>query len=109
MTKLILDLCGGTGSWSKPYKDNGYKVINVTLPEYDVRCYEPPEDVYGILAAPPCTQFSFARTHAKLPRNLRGGMEIVNACLRIIWECQYRLDKDTQKYSPLKSFFGMYF
>ena len=28
--KIILDLCGGTGSWSKPYKDAGYdvKVIN---------------------------------------------------------------------------------
>lgn len=22
--KIILDLCGGTGSWSKPYKDAGY-------------------------------------------------------------------------------------
>ena len=24
--KIILDLCGGTGSWSKPYKENGYDV-----------------------------------------------------------------------------------
>ena len=24
--KIILDLCGGTGSWSKPYKDAGYDV-----------------------------------------------------------------------------------
>jgi ubiquinone/menaquinone biosynthesis C-methylase UbiE len=24
--KIILDLCGGTGSWSKPYSDNGYDV-----------------------------------------------------------------------------------
>lgn len=22
--KIILDLCGGTGSWSKPYKEAGY-------------------------------------------------------------------------------------
>ncbi len=56
--KIILDLCGGTGAWSKPYKDNGYNVINVTLPEYDVRTYEPPDNVYGILAAPPCTDFA---------------------------------------------------
>jgi len=39
--KRILDLCGGSGSWSKPYKDAGYNVINVTIPEYDVRTYEP--------------------------------------------------------------------
>ena len=24
--KIILDLCGGTGSWSKPYKEAGYDV-----------------------------------------------------------------------------------
>jgi len=36
--KTILDLCGGTGSWSKPFKDNGFKVINIDLKEgWDVR------------------------------------------------------------------------
>lgn len=30
--KIILDLCGGTGSWSKPYKDAGYDVRVITLP-----------------------------------------------------------------------------
>lgn len=34
--KIILDLCGGTGSWSKPYKDAGYTVKVCTLPHYDV-------------------------------------------------------------------------
>ena len=101
-SKLILDLCGGTGAWSRPYKEAGYEVINVTLPEYDVRTYQPPTDVWGILAAPPCTEFSFARTNAKRERNLRDGMEIVEACLRIIWECQYRIKSDVQKFSPLK-------
>jgi len=100
--KIILDLCGGTGAWSKPYADNGYTVINVTLPEYDVRAYAPPKNVYGILAAPPCTMFSFVRTHPKIPRNLQEGMELVIACLKIIWECQYRIEKETQKKSPLK-------
>lgn len=90
--KIILDLCGGTGSWSKYYKDNGYDVRVITLPDYDVRTYEPPENVYGILAAPPCTMFSIARNDktAKEPRDLKGGMEIVNACLRIIHTCLYR-------------------
>lgn len=85
MSKIILDLCGGTGSWSKPYRDAGYDVRVITLPEHDVRTYEPPENVYGILAAPPCTMFSLARTTAKTPRDFKGAMEIVEACLRIIW------------------------
>jgi hypothetical protein len=100
--KVILDLCGGTGSWSKPYKDNGYDVRLITLPENDVRNYKPPENVYGILAAPPCTQFSFARTKAKEKRNLIQGMEIVEACLKIIWQYQYKYKNQYQKKSPLK-------
>lgn len=87
--KIILDLCGGTGAWSKPYKDAGYDVRNITWPEYDVTKYTPPENVYGILAAPPCTMFSMARTVAKTPRDMKGAMEVVNACIRIIAECQY--------------------
>jgi site-specific DNA-cytosine methylase len=87
--KIILDLCGGTGAWSQPYKDAGYDVRVITLPLYDIKTYTPPSNVYGILAAPPCTMFSMARTVAKTPRDLRGAMEVVNACLRIIAECQY--------------------
>jgi len=88
--KIILDLCGGTGAWSKPYREAGYDVRNITLPDYDVRIYKPPENVYGILAAPPCTMFSLARTTAKKPRNLSEGMEIVKACMMIIWECRQK-------------------
>jgi hypothetical protein len=88
--KIILDLCGGTGSWSKPYLESGYDVRLITLPENDVRHYIPPLNVYGILCAPPCTMFSLARTTPKKPRDFREGMEIVEACLRIIWDCQYQ-------------------
>lgn len=56
--KIIIDACGGTGSWSKPYVEAGYNVRLVTLPKYDVLTYIPPKNVYGILAAPPCTDFS---------------------------------------------------
>lgn len=86
--RIILDLCGGTGSWSKPYRDAGYDVRLVTLPENDVRVYKPPNNVYGILAAPPCTMFSLARTRARHPRNFNEGMETVRACLDIIWQCR---------------------
>lgn len=86
--KIILDLCGGTGAWSRPYKDAGYDVRVITAPLFDVKNFIPPKNVYGILAAPPCTMFSLARTTAKKPRDLKGAMEIVSACLKIIWECQ---------------------
>ena len=94
--KIILDLCGGTGAWSKPYKDAGYDVRLITLPDYDVRTYKPPKNVYGVLAAPPCTMFSFARTNAKKPRDLKEGMECVRACLDIIWKLM-EISQDTVK------------
>ena len=99
-SKTILHLCADIGSDSKPYREAGYKVICVGK-DIGVENYEPPENVYGIIANPPCTMFSFCRTNAKKPRDLKHGMELVQACLRIIWECQYRIKKDTQKYSPL--------
>ena len=107
MSKIILDLCGGTVAWSKKYKEAGYIVINVNLPFYDVLKteikgkyiifkggIEKPlrfriDDIYGILASPVCTMFSLARTSAKTPRDFRQGMELVIACLNIIWECRY--------------------
>lgn len=106
MNKIILDLCGGTGSWSKPYKDAGYDVRNITLPDYDVTNFDiynnnlrffvedgfdiiPLKSIYGIFAAPPCTMFSHARTIAKNPRDLEGAMDIVRACLDIVAKCQY--------------------
>lgn len=91
--KIILDLCGGTAAWSKPYSDDGYDVRLVTLPEHDVRTYGPPPSVYGILAAPPCTNFasSGARWWLQKDGNVAllqiQGLDIVIACLKIIEEC----------------------
>jgi len=105
MKGIILDLCGGTGAWSLPYKEAGFDVRVITLPEYDVRDFIMTdksisfneggdwidfEDIYGILAAPPCTMFSLARTRAKKPRDFDEGMEVVEACLHIIWEVRKR-------------------
>lgn len=88
-SKIILDLCGGTGSWSKPYRGAGYGVRVVTLPEDDVRTYEPPTDVYGILAAPPCTKFSKAAWQIKkADRDFKTGMKTARGCLEIIWHIQ---------------------
>jgi len=114
--KIILDLCGGTGAWSRTYKEAGYDVRVITLPEYDVtkfyhtekeiafsdQQYIKLDDIYGVLAAPPCTMFSDARTNAIMPRDLEEGMRIVNACLEIIHILQYNTKSDQQKTSPLK-------
>ncbi len=90
--KIILDLCGGTGSWTKPYEDNGYDVRVVTLPKHDVYFYDEYwqfiDQIYGIVAAPTCTHFSLARTTAKEPRNLKGAYRLVKRCLEIIEDCR---------------------
>jgi hypothetical protein len=85
--RLILDLCGGSGSWSRPYREAGYPVELVTLPEGDVRTWVPGARgrPWGILAAPPCEQFSRAR---RAPRDYVVGMSTVNACLRIVMQCR---------------------
>jgi len=111
--KIILDLCGGTGSFSEPYRQAGYTVYNITLPFYDVTdYYEFPFDnsivfhshdlscrdlalnknnIYGILAAPPCTDFSLACNRLWSLKDTDGrtakSLKIVNSCLDIIKIC----------------------
>lgn len=84
--RVILDLCGGCGAWSQPYRAAGYDVRLVTLPEHDVRTYVPPPAVWGVLGAPPCEEFSTARRDdlRSRPRDFVAGMECVNACMRVI-------------------------
>ncbi|GAF95483.1 unnamed protein product, partial [marine sediment metagenome] len=87
--KIILDLCGGTGAWSKPYKEAGYDVRLITRPEYDVRLYIPPKNVYGILAAPPCTMFAGSGNRWKrTDSQMIEAIGVVDACNRIINFCK---------------------
>ncbi len=104
--KIILDLCGGTGAWSRPYKEAGYTVKVITLPEYNVITYFPPRNVYGILSAPPCTMFSLARTTAKTPRNLDEGLKTVWACMTIIWEAKPKFWAMENPKGLLRKFMG---
>lgn len=90
--KIILDLCGGTGAWSKPYAAAGYDVRNITLPGHDVQDFQPPANVYGILAAPPCQEFSLAKGNQ--PRDFESAMEIIKSCMNIVWKC--RLSRQLQ-------------
>jgi hypothetical protein len=80
--RVILDLCAGSGAWSEAYRSAGYAVRRVTLPADDVRTFIPPAHVWGILAAPPCTEFSLAKNGQ--PRDFARGLETVSACLRVI-------------------------
>ena len=90
--KIILDLCGATGAWSEDYKKAGYDVRIITLPDYDVTDYIPPPNIYGVLAAPPCTEFSRALNYHIAVNNRKRdfikGMIPVNACVRIICFCK---------------------
>lgn len=100
--KIILHLCASEyGSDTRDYREAGYDVRLITK-DIDVRKYEPPQNVYGIFANPPCTMFSKARTKAKTPRDMLQGMELVLACLKIIWKCQSRITRDANPEMPLK-------
>jgi len=97
--KIILDLCGGTGSWSAPYtQDGGYDVRIIDTQEWDetkpstgdVRLFQLPltkrERPHGILAAPPCTHFCVAGARwwkGKGDAALLEGLSVADACLRI--------------------------
>lgn len=96
--KVILHLCADIGSDTKPYKDAGYNVIRIGR-DIGVENYTPPDNVYGIIANPPCTMFSIARTNAKTPRDMKEGMRLVQECLRVIWQSQYFMK---QKHVPHK-------
>ena len=86
-------MCGGTGSWAKPYKDAGYDVRTITLPEHDIRDQNLQNELialkpYGILAAPPCTHFSGSGAHTWKAKDRDGrtleDLSIATACLMII-------------------------
>lgn len=85
MAKLILDLCSGSGNWSKPYVEAGYEVIRIDLPQ-DVRLVEHGKrPVHGILAAPPCTVFSLAGAWVKRTDDeIKLALSVVDACLRAV-------------------------
>lgn len=89
----ILDLCGGTGAWSKPYKEHGYDVIVVNLPEHDARLFEKPkEKIRGILTAPPCDHFALSGAQYWKQKDKDGrtlqGLSVVDACIRIVHVCR---------------------
>jgi len=81
--KIILHLCADLGSDSRPYQlDNAYEVIMIGE-KIGVENYNPPENVFGIIANPVCTEFSTANGFHK-QNDLEKGMFLVKHCQRII-------------------------
>ena len=98
---LILDLCGGTGAWSAPYRNAGYHTLiidpAIECIDLGIKCtveqfIKYPHSyikkrIHGIIAAPPCTEF--ARSGArwwkdKNPQLLADAITTVQACLKAI-------------------------
>ena len=85
---IILSLCDYSGEWSKPYKEAGYKVIQIDLKSgHDVRLLEyMDESIHGILMAPPCTAFSSSGAQYWDRKDEVGAttaaLALVDACLR---------------------------
>jgi hypothetical protein len=62
-SKVILSLFDYSGIWSQPYREAGYEVHQIDIKlgsdlfDFD---YSSIPEVYGILAAPPCTNFALS-------------------------------------------------
>lgn len=91
MKNKILSLCDYTGVWSQFYRDRAYDVIQVDI-KYgdDVRLFEYPGEVHGIIAQPPCTHFTTSGSRwwdEKGEEAVIEGMQLVDACLRFVAVC----------------------
>lgn len=62
MNKVILSLFDYSGNWPKFYKEAGYDVYQIDIKHginiLELSLEDIPQPVHGILAAPPCTDFS---------------------------------------------------
>jgi hypothetical protein len=89
-TKIIVSLCDFTGNWIKPYAENGYECYIYDL-KYGIDVISaivPGRNIYGVLAAPPCTDFSLSGAQYWKQKDADGRTEeslrIVDACLDFI-------------------------
>ncbi len=87
MKKTILSLFDYSGRWSRPYKENGYEVFQVDIKlGIDILELQPEdlpfESVYGILAAPPCTDFAGSGAQYWKAKDLDGRTEASLALVR---------------------------
>ena len=89
-TKIIYSLFDYSGNWAKPYKENGYDVRQIDIKHGDdIRLLEiPTQTIYGILAAPPCTDFSVSGAQYWTEKDNDGrtlkSLELIGAMCRFI-------------------------
>ena len=91
--KQILSLFDYSGRWSKPYKDAGYDVYQVDI-KYDIDILKltpsdlPFDELYGVLAAPPCTDFAGSGAQYWKQKDLDGrtaaSLQLVDKTLELI-------------------------
>ena len=85
--KIILHLCADIGSDSHYFDlDPDFEVIKIGA-EIGVENYTVSQPIYGIIANPPCTDFSTACGFDK-KRDLTNAMQLVSHCQRIIEEAK---------------------
>jgi len=110
--KIILSLCDHSGAWSKPYRQAGYDVRQVDIQQgMDVRLFEYPGEIYGVLAAPPCTDFSGAGARwwkNKTEDDLINSLSVVDACLRLVAVCKPKFWVLENPVGRLKNWLGDY-
>lgn len=93
--KVILSLFDYSGNWCLPYKEAGYDVYQVDIKhEINILDLDVEKDIlplgriYGILAAPPCTDFSGSGAQYWKVKDEDGrtaySLSLVHKCLEIV-------------------------
>jgi site-specific DNA-cytosine methylase len=90
--KTILSLFDYSGNWPKYYKEAGYNVLQVDIKlDIDILELLPsdlPNEIYGILAAPPCTDFAGSGAQYWKQKDLDGrtaaSLQLVDKTLELI-------------------------
>lgn len=120
--KLILSLFDYSGNWSKPYREAGYRVEQVDLKlgrdiyGTDFSGYQ----TYGILAAPPCTDFAVCGAkHFKRKdengstdssvRLIRRTLEIIELLRPVFWCLENPVGRLNRLVPELSAFGPRYF
>ena len=120
--KIILSLFDFSGIWSSFYKNNGYKVIQIDIKlgndifDLDEKYLNSIKPVYGILAAPPCTDTAVAGAKHFAAKDADGrtqkSIEIFNKTLEIIKYCEpkfWTLEQPVSRLVTLIPEFKQYF
>lgn len=91
--KVILSLFDYSGNWPEPYKQAGYEVYRADIKlGIDVLTLAPNhmpfDEVYGILAAPPCTDFAGSGAQYWMKKDQDGrtaaSLELVDKVLELV-------------------------